>query len=64
MQGPSDRLRRLHEVQAVAGLPEHPNVVKYFRSWQQDGHFWIQVCARAGSNIIINDRGVTAGTDE
>jgi membrane-associated tyrosine/threonine-specific cdc2-inhibitory kinase len=33
----------MREIQSVACLAEHPNVVKYFRSWQQDSHFYIQM---------------------
>ena len=39
----SDRQQYVHEVQAVARLPEHPNVVKYYRGWQQDQHFFMQM---------------------
>ncbi|XP_024519632.1 probable protein kinase DDB_G0291842 [Selaginella moellendorffii] len=38
-----DRERFLREIQSVACLPEHPNVVKYYRGWQQDAHFHIQM---------------------
>lgn len=35
--------RSLHEIQAVASLPSHPNVVTLHRAWQQKGHFYIQM---------------------
>lgn len=38
-----DRDRYMREIQSVACLAEHPNVVNYFRSWQQDSHFYIQM---------------------
>lgn len=46
-----DRERYLHEVESVAGLEEHPNVVKYFRCWQQDSHFYIQMELCAGGTL-------------
>ncbi|CAK9199564.1 unnamed protein product [Sphagnum jensenii] len=42
-RGREDRVRYMREIQSVACLAEHPNVVKYFRSWQQDSHFYIQM---------------------
>lgn len=41
--GRDDRANFLHEIEAVAGMPEHPNVVRYFRGWQEEGHFWLQM---------------------
>jgi len=38
----ADRQRYLREVQAAAALPEHPHVVRYFRAWQQERHFYVQ----------------------
>lgn len=35
--------RSLQEIQAVASLPSHPNVVTLHRAWQQKGHFYIQM---------------------
>ena len=35
--------RCLHEIQAVASLPAHPNVIGQYRAWQQSGHFFIQM---------------------
>lgn len=32
-----------HEVEAVSELPLHPNVVTYFRGWQQGNHLWMQM---------------------
>ena len=39
----SDRESYRHELDAVADLPLHPNVVTYFRGWQQGKHFWVQM---------------------
>lgn len=40
--GASKRTRYAHEVEAVTFLPAHENVVKYFRAWQEDKHFFCQ----------------------
>jgi serine/threonine protein kinase len=45
------RERYLHEIQSVACLSEHPNVVKYYRGWQQEGHFFIQMELCEGGNL-------------
>lgn len=42
-RGRDDREHYLREIQSVACLSEHVNVVKYFRSWQQASHFYIQM---------------------
>ncbi|KAL4199632.1 hypothetical protein AMTRI_Chr03g145860 [Amborella trichopoda] len=41
----------MREVEAVAGLTEHPNVVKYYRCWQQDLHVFIQMELCEGGNF-------------
>ena len=33
----------MHEIQAVASLPAHPNVIGQYRAWQQRGHLFIQM---------------------
>lgn len=43
--------RCLHEIQAVAGLPPHPNVVGQYRAWQQGGHFYIQMDLCEGGSL-------------
>ena len=43
--------RCLHEIQAVAGLPQHPNVVGQYRAWQQGGHFYIQMDLCSGGSL-------------
>lgn len=45
------RRRCLHEIQAVASLPEHPNVVGQYRAWQQGGHFYIQMDLCEGGSL-------------
>ncbi|CAM6123838.1 unnamed protein product [Calypogeia fissa] len=42
-RGRDDREHYLREIQSVACLSEHVNVVKYSRSWQQASHFYIQM---------------------
>lgn len=39
----SERTRYIHEVEAVTFLPAHPNVVKYFRAWQENQQFYCQM---------------------
>lgn len=38
----SDRLRKLQEVINHQSLPSHPNCVKYYDSWEEDGFLYIQ----------------------
>ena len=40
---PGERSRYIHEVEAVCFLPPHPNVVKYYRAWQENRHFYAQM---------------------
>ncbi len=54
------RRRCLHEIQAVASLPEHPNVVGQYRAWQQDGHFYIQMDLCEGGSLAQLLRQVRA----
>jgi serine/threonine protein kinase len=37
------RERCLREIQMVASLPEHENIVAQYRAWQEGGHFYIQM---------------------
>jgi membrane-associated tyrosine/threonine-specific cdc2-inhibitory kinase len=39
----AERTRYIHEVEAVTFLPAHPNVVKYFRAWQENQQFYCQM---------------------
>jgi membrane-associated tyrosine/threonine-specific cdc2-inhibitory kinase len=47
------KLRR--EVEAAALLPEHPNIVRYFRSWQKEQIFYIQMehCACGSLSSVL-----------
>lgn len=38
----SDRLRKLQEVRNHQLLPPHPNCVRYYDSWEEDGYLYIQ----------------------
>eukprot|EP00736_Rhodelphis_marinus_P002487 Rmarinus@m.10674 len=42
-RGKKDREIYVREVQSIASLEEHPNIVKSYRCWQDSGHFWIQM---------------------
>eukprot|EP00271_Cylindrocystis_brebissonii_P012614 TRINITY_DN3145_c0_g1_i1.p1 TRINITY_DN3145_c0_g1~~TRINITY_DN3145_c0_g1_i1.p1 ORF type:complete len:721 (-),score=103.70 TRINITY_DN3145_c0_g1_i1:2935-5097(-) len=50
-QNREQREHFLHELQSVASLTEHPNVVKYYQSWQQDSYFYIQMELCEGGNL-------------
>lgn len=43
--------RCMHEMAAVASLPEHPNIVAYYRAWQQAAHFYIQMALCEGGSL-------------
>lgn len=45
------RCRCMHEIMAVAALPEHDNIVGQYRAWQQDGHFYIQMDLCEGGSL-------------
>eukprot|EP00164_Ancoracysta_twista_P001393 GFYU01001815.1.p1 GENE.GFYU01001815.1~~GFYU01001815.1.p1 ORF type:complete len:398 (+),score=106.74 GFYU01001815.1:102-1295(+) len=53
-KGRGDRRRYLHEVESVASLPEHQNIVKYYRAWQQEAHFYVQMELCEGGNLKAN----------
>lgn len=38
----SDRLRKLQEVKNHQSIPPHPNCLRYFDSWEEDGYVYIQ----------------------
>eukprot|EP00854_Cymbomonas_tetramitiformis_P007866 gene7866-9341_t len=46
--GRADRQRMLREVRTVNDLPESDRIVKYYRGWQQDGFFYMQMEFCAG----------------
>jgi len=39
----ADRARYMHEMESVSSLPQHDNIVRYYRGWQQYGKFFIQM---------------------
>lgn len=43
--------RCMHEMAAVSSLPEHPNIVAYYRAWQQAAHFYIQMALCEGGSL-------------
>jgi len=47
----SDRERKIHEVSVVANLAPHPNIVEYYRCWQQDGHVNVQMELCTGGSV-------------
>lgn len=50
----SDRLRKLQEVRNHQSLPPHPNCVRYYDSWEEDGFLYIQteLCKTSLNEII------------
>uniref|UniRef100_T1JYP1 Membrane-associated tyrosine- and threonine-specific cdc2-inhibitory kinase n=1 Tax=Tetranychus urticae TaxID=32264 RepID=T1JYP1_TETUR len=41
-KGKSDRDRRLQEVAKHEQLPGHPNLVKFYKAWEENGYLYIQ----------------------
>jgi serine/threonine protein kinase len=52
----SDRLRKLQEVRNHQLLPPHPNCVRYYDSWEEDGYLYIQteLCKTSLNAILEN----------
>lgn len=50
----SDRLRKLQEVKNHQSLPSHPNCVRYYDSWEEDGYVYIQteLCKTSLNGIL------------
>jgi len=57
----ADRDRYLQEVKAAASLPEHPHVVRYFRAWQQERHFYVQQELCEGGSLAAVLRSLPPG---
>lgn len=58
----TDRERCLREIQAVAQLPAHPNIVGQVRAWQQEGHFYIQMdICEGGSLATLSQQYIASG---
>ena len=49
--------RCLHEIQAVAALPEHPNIVRYYRAWQQQRTMYLQASQARHHNMRLSCSG-------
>ncbi len=57
---PARRARRcLHEIQAVAALPEHPHIVRYYRAWQQRREFYLQMALCENGSLASLLRAAT-----
>ena len=41
----------MHEMAAVSSLPAHCNIVAYYRAWQQNAHFYIQMQLCEGGSL-------------
>ncbi|KAI8106256.1 hypothetical protein M9435_000802 [Picochlorum sp. BPE23] len=54
------RERCLREIQAVAALPAHDNIVAQYRAWQEGGHFYIQMdyCDGGSLHDVLHSGGV------
>lgn len=50
----SDRMRKLQEVRNHQMLPSHPNCVRYYDSWEEDGFLYIQteLCKTSLNGIL------------
>lgn len=50
----SDRLRKLQEVKSHQLLPPHPNCVRYYDFWEEDGYLYIQteLCKTSLNEIL------------
>ena len=56
-RGRKEREEYLHEVEAVARLQEHPNIVSHYRAWQEDRFMFIQMeYCEGGSLRDLMDR--------
>ena len=46
-----ERERYLQEIHTVCSLGEHANIVKYYRAWQENQHFYLQLELCEGGNL-------------
>jgi tRNA A-37 threonylcarbamoyl transferase component Bud32 len=55
-----ERAEFLHEVELANQLPQHPNVVEYYRAWQESQVFCVQMELCAGGTLrrIMNQDGL------
>jgi len=56
LKGKSDKQQRLKEVYALAALPGHPNVVRYYAAWEEDFDLFIQT-EFCGSGCLTSKLG-------
>ncbi|CEO97378.1 unnamed protein product (mitochondrion) [Plasmodiophora brassicae] len=58
-RGKNDRESYLREVHALKLIPPHPNVVEYYRAWQEEGHLIIQtgLCECSLSDLLDSISG-------
>jgi membrane-associated tyrosine/threonine-specific cdc2-inhibitory kinase len=54
-RGKKDREEYLKEVEVLATLKPHENIVRYYQAWQDDGHFYLLMEYCAGNlNELVN----------
>ena len=55
----SERAEFLREVELANQMPTHPNVVEYYRAWQESQIFCVQMELCTGGTLrhVINDQG-------
>lgn len=46
-----ERERYLREVEVAASLPPSPHLVRYYRCWQEEGHFYVQMELCEGGSL-------------
>ncbi|KAJ1476349.1 kinase-like domain-containing protein [Baffinella frigidus] len=63
-RGHKDRFKYLREIQNVAQLGHHPNLVHYERAWQDDGHFFLVMELCTGGTLQKLIQGLQGGTLE
>jgi len=49
--GRGDRDRYMQEIEAIQQIPEHSNIVRYFRAWQDELHFFVQMELCTGGTL-------------
>ena len=56
LRGSKDFQGRLQEVFALAALPGHPNLVRYYNAWVYDGLLYIQMEFCDGGTLLGNEK--------
>ena len=56
-KGKSDRERKLQEVAKHEQLPKHPNLVQFYKAWEENGYLYIQteLCECNLTEYLDND---------